>query len=205
MALQAYSNTSQLPAGKELDTDGEDDIQPLSNDKRIPPRRLVSPDYVMTDVSPVSRTPDGAILPQYQTTSHAEQANVKSPKKAVNSLPKMRPEWPKMRLHREQATEKVDAVRKDIECCHQTIHIMAPTKKLGLRVGRLSAGGPIYVRRLDPLSPMRGQLRLNDRIIAINDEDVQQMSPIKIGELLCRTTTTVRKISIVRKINNDLE
>ncbi|KAL7523698.1 hypothetical protein ACHAXR_000291 [Thalassiosira sp. AJA248-18] len=61
-------------------------------------------------------------------------------------------------------------------------------------------GGSVYVRGLDPLSPVRDQIQVKDIIIAIDDEDTQQMSPVEVGNLMRRKKMNVeRKISILRE------
>ncbi|KAL7528239.1 hypothetical protein ACHAXR_002341 [Thalassiosira sp. AJA248-18] len=63
-----------------------------------------------------------------------------------------------------------------------------------------SDGGSVYVRGLDPLSPLRDQIQVNDIIIAIDDEDTQQMSPVEVGKLMSRKKMNdERKISILRE------
>ena len=70
----------------------------------------------------------------------------------------------------------------------------------GLVVDKPLNGGPVYIRSLHPLSPLREQVQLQDKIIAIDDEDVQELSSIEVGKLLCRNKERAkRKITIVRE------
>lgn len=81
----------------------------------------------------------------------------------------------------------------------QIADITAPSGNLGLVVDKRDCGG-VYIRNLHPSSPLRDQIHPNDEILAIDDFDVQDLSPVELGELLCRYGTSMqRKITIARK------
>jgi len=85
--------------------------------------------------------------------------------------------------------------------------IIAPSGHLGLVVDK-TGEGPTFVRSLDLSSPMKDQIRVNDKIIAINGVELGSMTPAEIGFLLSSKRT--KEISIVResegsisKVNDD--
>eukprot|EP00580_Thalassiosira_gravida_P012028 CAMPEP_0201646090 /NCGR_PEP_ID=MMETSP0493-20130528/33314_1 /ASSEMBLY_ACC=CAM_ASM_000838 /TAXON_ID=420259 /ORGANISM="Thalassiosira gravida, Strain GMp14c1" /LENGTH=476 /DNA_ID=CAMNT_0048121177 /DNA_START=263 /DNA_END=1693 /DNA_ORIENTATION=- len=119
--------------------------------------------------------------------------------RAIQSHPRHSPIWQMLNSYLERAREELDAITEDIEVHPHTIHIMAPSCNLGLVVDKRPDGGPVYIRSLHPLSPLRDQVQLKDKIIAIDGVDVRQSSPVEVGELLSGITTKeVRKITIAR-------
>ncbi|KAL7542776.1 hypothetical protein ACHAWF_007250 [Thalassiosira exigua] len=121
---------------------------------------------------------------------------------AIESLPKNSPSWLFLRSRMERAGEELEAVREDLSLSPPTIHVVAPPGNLGLIVDRPPPGGGscVYVRVLDEASPLRDQLRLDDEIVAIDDEDVREMSPVEVGRMLSsKIANEKRKISVVRR------
>jgi len=139
---------------------------------------------------------------------------------AIRMAPKYSRMWMMLRAYLERAKEELDAIREDMEVCPHTIHIMAPSGvDLGLAVERLSpddggdgdddgGGGPVCISGVDPISPLRDQVQLNDMIVAIDGKDVQGLSSVEVGELLASciddgmSIGEQRRISIVR--GNDI-
>ena len=70
---------------------------------------------------------------------------------------------------------------------------------LGLMVDKPvtdDGAGPVYVRSLHPMCPLRDLVWPRNKISA---EDVQGLSPVEVGMLLCQTTAKdMRKLTIVR-------
>ena len=84
------------------------------------------------------------------------------------------------------------------------IHIIAPAGKLGVVVATSSQGGPAFVANLREESPLLGKLRRGDKIIEIDDEDVQQLSSIEISKLIARKSRNPqRKFTILREDDHD--
>jgi len=80
------------------------------------------------------------------------------------------------------------------------IHVVAPEGKLGVVVATSPQGGPAYVVDLREDSPLLGKVHLGDKIIAIDDDDVQQLSSTEVSKLLARKSRNPqRKLTILRE------
>jgi len=80
------------------------------------------------------------------------------------------------------------------------VHVVAPAGRLGVVVDTPTNGGPSYVIDLRDDSPLLGQVHLGDKIIAVDDDDVQQMSAMDVSKLLARKSRNPqRKITTLRK------
>ncbi len=66
------------------------------------------------------------------------------------------------------------------------IHILAPKGKLGLTVENLPWGGLSYVAKVSGKSPLFGRVQIGDKVMAIDGDDVQQVSAKDISKLLAR-------------------
>lgn len=140
------------------------------------------------------------------SAAEAEEKNIAQLEKEVASVttalervPKHSKKWFKLQAHLEKAKDELDAVKQDLSISPHTIHIIAPKGNLGLVVDSKSVGG-VCIRDLDLQSPIRHQIQVGDTIIAIDDEDVQHMSPVEVGNLLSmKRMNNRRKLSIVRE------
>ena len=107
--------------------------------------------------------------------------------------------WNKLGRSWTRSDKILKFIRTHLETRSHTIHVIAPLRNLGLVVDRPPGVGHVYIRSLHPLSPLRDQVQLKDKIIAIDGEDVQQLGPVDVGKILCTDTTKAkRNISIVR-------
>ena len=80
------------------------------------------------------------------------------------------------------------------------VNVIAPEGKLGLVVDDPPQGGQAYVLDLKQYSPLLGKVHLGDKIIALDDDDVQQMSAADLSKLLARRSRNPqRKLTILRK------
>lgn len=106
---------------------------------------------------------------------------------AIKLHAKDSPPWLLLNRLIERAREELHAIQEDIGilCPCRTIHIVAPSSNLGLVLdGPISGGrGAVHVSSLDPLSPLGDQIKLKDKIIAIDGEDVRRWSPAEVGRL----------------------
>jgi len=119
---------------------------------------------------------------------------------ATQSFPKNSEPWLLLHSYLEAVRDKLDAVRRDNDTRQHIVEIIAPRGNLGLVVDKHPSGVSVYIRGLHPLSPLRDQLQLGDVIVAIDDDDVQQLSPGDVGMILSRKSmNTERKISIIRE------
>jgi len=79
------------------------------------------------------------------------------------------------------------------------IHILAPKGKLGLTVENLPWGGPSYVAKVSGKSPLFGRVQIGDKVMAIDGNDVQQVSAKDISKLLARKKKNPqRQLTIMR-------
>ncbi|KAL9188925.1 hypothetical protein ACHAXT_011415 [Thalassiosira profunda] len=80
------------------------------------------------------------------------------------------------------------------------IDVIAPAGKLGVIVDTPPGGGAAYVCEIKDLSPLRGKIRLEDKIVAVDDEDVRGMTAVDVSKLLARRSKNPqRKITVLRR------
>ena len=80
--------------------------------------------------------------------------------------------------------------------------VIAPSGDLGLVVDK-TGEGPTFVRSLDLYSPMKDQIQVNDKIIAINGVELGSMTLAEIGFLLSSKRT--KEISMVRESETSID
>ncbi|KAL7531212.1 hypothetical protein ACHAXR_003904 [Thalassiosira sp. AJA248-18] len=84
------------------------------------------------------------------------------------------------------------------------LHVVAPAGKLGVIVDTPPGGGPAYVCEIKDSCPIIDQIRLEDKIIAVDDEDVQTMTAVNVSKMLARRARNPeRKITILREQGGD--
>jgi C-terminal processing protease CtpA/Prc len=84
------------------------------------------------------------------------------------------------------------------------LNILAPPGKLGVIVDTPPQGGCAYVVEIRSSCPIREEIQLDDRIIAVDDKDVQRMSATSICKLLERKSRNAqRKITVLRRESNN--
>jgi len=82
------------------------------------------------------------------------------------------------------------------------IVIVAPPGKLGVIVDTPPEGGCAYVCEIKDSCPVIDQIRLEDRIIAVDDEDVQMMTAVNVSKMLARRSRNEeRKITVLRALD----
>ena len=80
------------------------------------------------------------------------------------------------------------------------IQIIAPPGKLGVVVDTPPSGGCAYVCEIKNTCPIRNEIQLEDRIIAVDRDDVQKMSAVDVSKLLAkRSRNEERKITVLRR------
>jgi hypothetical protein len=93
-----------------------------------------------------------------------------------------------------------DAASTDAPITEELIEIYAPAGKLGV-VLDTPGDGPPTVHELRPNSVLKDELKVGDRVIAIDDEDVRRLSANKVSKIISRKMENpTRKFSIVRTI-----
>jgi len=84
------------------------------------------------------------------------------------------------------------------------LDVIVPPGKLGIVVETPPQGGCAYVCKIKDSCPVRDDVRLEDRIIAVDDEDVQTMNAVKLSKMLARrSSNAVRKITVLRVVAAD--
>ena len=82
------------------------------------------------------------------------------------------------------------------------VHIMAPAGRLGVVIDVSPGGGPSCIIKVKATSPLRGEICLGDRIIAVDDEDVQWRTPTEVSTLLReKQANKTRKITVFRDVS----
>lgn len=110
-----------------------------------------------------------------------------------------------------QPTQRASLTIPDDKPAHkcievEVVHIIAPAGKLGAEVDTPSSGGPSYVCSISGNSPLLGQILVGDRIMAVDDEDLQQFSADDVSMiLLSKSNNAYRKISLLREVGDRKE
>jgi len=94
---------------------------------------------------------------------------------------------------------------KQISSSYTTMfNVIAPAGKLGVFVETPSTGGPACVCEIRETCPIFGQIKLEDKIIAVDDEDVADMPAADVRELLeQKSGQAERKITVLREVPSD--
>jgi C-terminal processing protease CtpA/Prc len=80
----------------------------------------------------------------------------------------------------------------------ELIEIFAPAGKLGVVIDTPDDGAPV-VHAVKDSSVISDKIRVGDKLIAVDDESVTQMTAIRVSKLISRKSTNpTRKLSIVR-------
>ena len=84
------------------------------------------------------------------------------------------------------------------------LDIIIPPGKLGIVIETPPQGGCAYICQIKDFCPVRDDVHLEDRIIAVDDEDVQTMNAVKLSKMLAsRSGNAVRKITVLRFVTSD--
>jgi len=76
--------------------------------------------------------------------------------------------------------------------------IYAPPGKLGVVIDTPDDGAPV-VHAVKETSVIAGKLQVGDKLVAVDDEDVRNMTAIKVSKLISRkSANATRKLSIIR-------
>ena len=83
------------------------------------------------------------------------------------------------------------------------IHAIAPVEKIGVIVDSSSSGGPVYICEIKDTCPVTGQMHLDDKIVTMDDEDVQRMTAANVSKMLSRQSQNAeRKITVLREVDS---
>lgn len=79
--------------------------------------------------------------------------------------------------------------------------IYAPGGKLGVVIDTPNSGAPV-VHNIKETCPIADQLRVGDKLIAVDDEDVRSMTAVKVSKLISqKSNNPTRKFTISRVID----
>jgi hypothetical protein len=78
------------------------------------------------------------------------------------------------------------------------IEIIAPAGKLGVVIDTPNDGPPV-VHAVKDSSPIENEIRVGDKLVAVDDEDVRRWSAIEVSKLISRKSAkSYRKLGIIR-------
>lgn len=84
----------------------------------------------------------------------------------------------------------------------EVIDIFAPAGKLGVVIDTPNDDAPV-VHAVKDTSPIATQVRVGDKLVAVDDEDVRAMTAIKVSKLISKKSTQeARKLTIIRYVSN---
>lgn len=84
----------------------------------------------------------------------------------------------------------------------EVIDIFAPAGKLGVVIDTPNDDAPV-VHAVKDSSPISDQVRVGDKLVAVDDEDVRAMTAIKVSKLISKKSTQEsRKLTIIRRVGN---
>ena len=80
----------------------------------------------------------------------------------------------------------------------ELLDIYAPAGKLGVVIDTPDDGAPV-VHAVKDSSPIADKIKVGDKLVAVDDEDVRAMTAIKVSKLISRkSANTSRKLTILR-------
>jgi len=84
----------------------------------------------------------------------------------------------------------------------EMLKIVAPAGKLGIVVDRPSNNGPPMVHAIKDTCPIGNEIYVGDRLVAVDDVDVREMSAVEVSKLISRKSgQEKRKLTILRTEN----
>ena len=79
----------------------------------------------------------------------------------------------------------------------ELLTVYAPAGKLGMIIDSPDTGAPV-IHNLKDTSPISDKVRVGDRLVAVDDEDVRNMTAIKASKLISRNSANPRKLTFIR-------
>jgi hypothetical protein len=82
----------------------------------------------------------------------------------------------------------------------ESIEIYAPAGKLGVVIDTPDTGAPV-LHNIKDTCPIADKLRVGDKLIAVDDEDVRSMTAVKVSKLISqKSANPTRKFTIMRYV-----
>ena len=80
----------------------------------------------------------------------------------------------------------------------ELIHIFAPPGKLGVVIDTPDDGAPI-IHAVKDSSVIADKIQVDDKLVAVDDEDVRQMTAITVSKLIShKSANPSRKLTVLR-------
>jgi len=81
----------------------------------------------------------------------------------------------------------------------ELLEIYAPSGKLGVVVDTPSSSPMPVVHAIKDTCPIRNEIRVGDKLVAVDDEDVREMTAMQVSRLIGKKSgNEVRKLTIIR-------
>lgn len=90
-----------------------------------------------------------------------------------------------------------DLSDSNVNVAEELLTIYAPAGKLGIVIDSPDSGAPV-IHGLKESSPIADKVRVGDRLVAVDDEDVRAMMAIKVSKLISRKGSSSRKLTVIR-------
>jgi len=85
----------------------------------------------------------------------------------------------------------------------ELLDIYAPAGKLGVVIDTPNDGAPV-VHAVKDSSAIASKVKVGDKLVAVDDEDVRAMTAIKVSKLISRKSNNAsRKLTIIRHVSNN--
>ena len=85
----------------------------------------------------------------------------------------------------------------------EVIDVYAPAGKLGVVIDTPNDDAPI-VHAVKDSSPIANQVRVGDKLVAVDDEDVRALTAIKVSKLISKKSTQAsRKLTVIRYVSSN--
>lgn len=82
----------------------------------------------------------------------------------------------------------------------ELLDVYAPAGKLGVVIDTPDDGAPV-VHAVKDASPVADRIRVGDKLVAVDDEDVRAMTAIKVSKLISRKSSNAsRKLTLIRHV-----
>lgn len=93
--------------------------------------------------------------------------------------------------------------RNNYNAREEVLEIFAPAGKLGVVIDTPNSGAPV-VYNIKDTCPIADKLRIGDKLIAVDDEDVTSMTAVKVSKVISQKSgNPQRKFTIVRSVGGN--
>ena len=84
------------------------------------------------------------------------------------------------------------------DTCELLIDVYAPAGKLGVVIDTPNDGAPV-IHAIKESSPIANQIHVGDKLVAVDDEDVRDMTAMRVSKLISKKgNNPSRKLTIIR-------